>query len=68
MKGSMVIEASYVLPVLLGIYCMILIGSMGIYQEIRDQKINTIVEQVWEVEHFYLSKKVISSLQEKGDL
>ncbi len=53
MKGSYTIEASVLIPLLLMVMALGMRMGIYLYQEIREQKEQQAVEELWEVKDFY---------------
>lgn len=67
MKGSYTIEASILVPILIGIYFTMIHGGMVLYTRIRDEEPCEKVKTVWEVDDFYLKGRLKEELSTEGN-
>lgn len=67
MKGSFTIETSLLIPLLVGIYLIVINGGMKEYISIRDEKSCDKVQTVWEVKDFYFKSRIKTELSTEGE-
>lgn len=63
-KGSYTVEASFIVPLLIGVMALAMRLGIALYAEVKNEKEGEAVADMWEVEEFYKYQMIKEAVDE----